>query len=95
MNPIASYKPSKNLNHCYAAPTTMAERELSSFFNAVIQLFGKEQAELSAEDWLRELTEIDALPVSARAWRSITARASAQLANRVNAKPLSPELSNA
>jgi hypothetical protein len=38
---------------------TMAERELSAFFNTVTQLFGLEQAELSAEDWLQELSEID------------------------------------
>jgi hypothetical protein len=45
---------------------TMAERELSAFVNAVTQLFGSEQAELSAEDWLQELIEIDGLPFSTR-----------------------------
>jgi hypothetical protein len=29
-----------------------AEQELASFFNAVKQLFGREQAELSAKYWL-------------------------------------------
>ena len=54
---------------------TMAERELSALFNAVTQLFGSEQAELSAEDWLQELIEIDGLPASVREWRLISAKA--------------------
>ena len=70
---------------------TMAERELSAFFNAVTQLFGSEQAELSAEDWLQELIETDGLPASTREWRSITAKVSTRLASRVRASSLSPE----
>ena len=58
---------------------TMAERELSAFFTAVSQLFGSEQAELSAEDWLHELIEIDGLPASTREWRLITAKVSTRL----------------
>jgi hypothetical protein len=67
---------------------TMAERELSAFFNAVTQMFGSEQAELSAEDWLRELAEIDGLPASAREWRLFTAKVSTRLASRVGASSL-------
>ena len=67
---------------------TMAERELAAFFSAVADLFGSEQAEHSADDWLHELTKIDRLPASAREWRLITARVSAQLANRVKASSL-------
>ena len=74
---------------------TMAERELSAFFNAVTQLFGSEQADLSAEDWLHELIETEGLPSSAREWRLITAKASTRLASRVNASSLSTELTNA
>src|SRR5437867_723447 len=33
---------------------TMAQRELSAFIRAVTELFGSEQARLSAEDWLDE-----------------------------------------
>ena len=66
MNPLARYKLSKNSNHPCPDLMMMAERELSAFFDAVTQLFGSEQAELSAEDWLRELIEIDGLPTSAR-----------------------------
>ena len=61
----------------------MAEQELAAFLKAVTELFGPELAELSAEDWLQELTSIDALPASARGWRLITAAASARLANRL------------
>jgi hypothetical protein len=73
MNPLALYKPSTNSNPRCAELMTIAERELSAFFNAVTQLFGSEQAELSAEDWLQELIEIDGLPTSAREWRLVTA----------------------
>ena len=85
MNPIAAYKSLKNFNPRCADFMTMAEQELSAFFNAVTQLFGAEQAELSAEDWLRELVEIDVLPASTREWRLSTAKASTRLADRVNA----------
>jgi hypothetical protein len=74
---------------------TMAEREFSAFFNAITQLFGSEQAELSAEDWLHELIEIEGLPTSAREWRLITAKASTRLPSGVNASSLSTEFTNA
>jgi hypothetical protein len=92
MNPLAHYRPPNNSNHPCPDLMTMAERELFAFFNVVKRVFGSEQAELSAEDWLRELAEIDGLPASAREWRSITAKASTRLARRVNASPLSAEL---
>jgi len=96
MNPVARYKSSTNFNPGCTDLMTMAERELSAFFNAVTKLFGSEQALLSAEDWLHELIEIDVLPTSARGWRSITAKASTRLLSRVNASsPSSAELTNA
>ena len=67
---------------------TMAERELSAFFRAVTKSFGSEQAEMSAEDWLTELSESDGLPSSTREWQAITAKASSRLASRVNASSL-------
>ena len=91
MNPRARYKPSTDFSPACTEFMTMAERELSAFFNAVTQLFGAEQAELSAEDWLHELIEIDDLPTSAREWRLITAQVSTRLASRVNASSLSVE----
>ena len=87
MNPV-HYKPSTKSNPRCSDLITMAERELSAFFNAVTQSFGSEQAELSAEDWLRELIEINGLPTSTREWRLITAKASTRLAGRVSASSL-------
>ena len=95
MNPLARYKPSQNSSPPCADLITMAERELSAFFNAVTQLFGAEQAELSAEAWLHELIEIDGLPTSAREWRLITAGVSTRLPSGVKATPLSTEFTNA
>ena len=93
MNAPADYKPSKNFNFPCADVMTMAERELSAFFNAVTQLFGSEQADLAAENWLHELIEIDRLPASAREWRLITLKVSTRLASRVCASCLSSSLS--
>ncbi len=95
MNALAGYKPSKNFNFPCADVMTMAERELSAFFNAVTQLFGSEQAELSAEDWLHELIETEGLPTSARELRLITAKVSTRLPNGVNASSLQTEFTNA
>ena len=95
MNPVARYEPSKNSNHPCSDVATMAERELSAFFNAITQLFGSEQAELSAEDWLQELIDVDNLPASPREWRLITAKTSSRLANRLNASSQSTEFTNA
>jgi hypothetical protein len=91
MNSLARYKPSNNSNLGCADFITTAERELSAFFGAVTELFGSEQAGLSAEDWLQELIKIDGLPTSTREWRLITAKVSNQLASRVNASSLSTE----
>jgi hypothetical protein len=88
MNSLARYKPSKIPDHPCPDLMTMAERELSAFFTAITQMFGSEQAELSAEDWLRELIEIDGLPASAREWRLLTAKVSTRLASRVSASSL-------
>jgi hypothetical protein len=73
----------------------MAEKELSAFFNAVSRMFGSEQAELSAEDWLHELIDIDGLPASAGEWRIITAKVLSRLASRLTASSLSAEFTNA
>ena len=95
MNPLARHKPSNNSNLGCADFITTAERELSAFFRAVTERFGSEHAELSAEDWLQELIEIDGLPTSAREWRLITAKVSTRLAIGVNASSLSTEFTNA
>jgi len=83
--------PQKNLNSGCADLASMAERELSAFFRAVSELFGTEQAELSAEDWLDAFTATDSGPASTRELRRITATASTRLASRVNASSLLTE----
>ena len=61
----------------------MAERELSAFILAVTELFGPEQARLSAEDWLDESEQMDSPQrATSRDWRAVTVAASARLANR-------------
>jgi hypothetical protein len=63
----------------------LAERELSAFTAAVAELFGADQARVSAEDWLDELELMDASHRSTRRdWRAITIAASVRLANRLN-----------
>jgi hypothetical protein len=84
MNPLAP-KPSKNSNHPCPDLTTMAERELSALFNAITQLFGSERADLSAENCLHELIEVDGLAASTREWRLITTKVLTRLASRVSA----------
>jgi hypothetical protein len=93
MNPLAPYKLSRKSNSRCDDLMTMAERELSAFFNAITQLFGSQQAELSAEDWLQELIKIDRLPASTREWRSFTAKVATRLASRVRESSLSSSLS--
>jgi hypothetical protein len=71
-------------NSNYAAEMDIAERELSAFISAVTQLFGPEEAKLSAGDWLDELELMDNPPRStSRDWRAVTIAASARLADRL------------
>ena len=64
----------------------IAERELSAFIRAVTQLFGPEEANLSAEDWLDESELMDRPPRSAgREWRAVSVAASVRLAKRLPA----------
>jgi hypothetical protein len=70
-------------NSTYIDQIHLAERELASFIGAVKELFGPEQALLSAEDWLDESELMDSPPRSTnRDWRAVTVAASARLANR-------------
>ena len=70
----------------YADQTQLAERELASFICAVTELFGPEQARLSADDWLDESELMDSAPRSTiRDWRAVTIAASARLAHRLTA----------
>jgi hypothetical protein len=63
----------------------MAERELGAFISAVTNLYGSEQARISAEDWLEELDSMDTLAnCTTREWRLITIAAAARLASRLS-----------
>ena len=69
----------------YENETRLAELELSAFVGAVTELFGSEQARVSARDWLDESDVMDSPPLStARDWRAVTVAASARLAYRLN-----------
>lgn len=71
----------------------LADRELSSFIAAVTELYGRQQAELAAEDWLDESELMDGPPRSEeRDWRAVTIAASARLANRVNANAVTHQV---
>ena len=85
MNQFALTKPLKNHDPICGDLMKMAEQELAAFFNAVTELFGSEQAEIAAEDWLHELMAINDLqsndvPASSRQWRQLTVKAAARLA---------------
>ncbi len=76
----------------YGDQMHIAERELCAFICAVTELFGRDEAELSAEDWLSESVSMDSPPLStSRNWRMVTIAASARLANRLTVNR-SPEL---
>ncbi|MGA3194223.1 MAG: hypothetical protein ABSD39_04400 [Terriglobales bacterium] len=69
----------------YNREMQMAEDELSAFLKAVKELYGPEEANLSAEDWLDESDLIDSPPLSiGRDWRAVTIAASARLAHRLS-----------
>ena len=95
MTPLPSHKSVNKISLGCADFTAMAEQELSAFFTAVTRLFGSKQAELSAEDWLREFLAIEALPASPREWHALTARVSVHLATRVTASHVLNNLINA
>ncbi len=61
-----------------------AEKELSSFYRAVLELHGKEQAQKAARDWI-EFLEAMTSPVdeTIRYWRRVTILAADRLASRI------------
>lgn len=62
----------------------LAERELSAFIGAVTELFGSEQARLSAQDWLDESNFIESQArATLQGWLAVTVAASARLARRI------------
>jgi len=61
-----------------------AEREISSFYQAVLRTYGVTQARVAAEDWL-ELMEHSETPTGdpVRYWRRVTITAADRLATRI------------
>jgi hypothetical protein len=92
MNLLARYETFKTSNHPCPDLMAMAERELSAFFKTITRLFGSEQANISAADWLQEVIDVDGLPTSARDWRLITLNATTRLASRVNSQLTEPQI---
>lgn len=76
----------------------MAERELAAFLGAVTELYGAEQADISAEIWLDELDSMNSLPgPTSHEWRAVTMAALARLVDhpsdtKVSAIPSSNRL---
>lgn len=89
MNQLALNRQSKNQDPSCGDLMTMAERELAAFFRAVTELFGSEEAEVSASEWLHELSAIHELPISIRQFRSLTVKVAGRLAGRVQASAIS------
>ena len=69
-------------------PLSSAEKELSAFFAAVHQLFGAEQAQKAAENWIEELEETDwSSEASVIDWRGVTIAAAARFVGRERGRP--------
>ncbi len=71
----------------YSELVRKTERELGAFISAVTELYGAEQARLSAIDWLDQFESINNLPGStSHDWRLVTVRAAVCLVNRLHVK---------
>ena len=70
-----------------------AERELGAFTSAVAELYGAEQARLSAIDWLDQFESLNNLPGStSHDWRLVTVRATVRLVKRLRVKSPLPNI---
>jgi hypothetical protein len=85
MNQLALTTPTKS-DGCIDL-LVMAEQELRAYFHAVRELFGSQQAQLSAEDWLDELETVKPLPASARQLRVMTISVARRLTARLSEAP--------
>ena len=65
-------------------PTSVPERELLGFVNAVTELLGSQHARVLTEIWLDELASLEAMPEpTSMQWRLVTLGAWARLARRL------------
>jgi hypothetical protein len=63
------------------------ERELAAYILAVTELFGFEEAQLAAEDWLETVRVIDChSPAYRQQWQRVTVTAAARLAYQLSGK---------
>jgi hypothetical protein len=63
----------------------LGERELGAFLHAVTELYGPEEAKISAQEWLNELDLLESIPgPTPREWRLVTIAAANRLSKRVN-----------
>lgn len=70
-----------------------AERELGAFISVVAELYGADQARLSAIDWLYQFESINNLPGStSHDWRLVTVLATVRLVKRLGVKPPFPNI---
>jgi len=77
----------------YSELVRKTERELGAFISAVTELYGAEQARLSAIDWLDQLEFPNNLPGStSHDWRLVTVRATARLVKRLRVEPPLPNI---
>ena len=73
-------------NSTCAEQIQLAERQFASFIDAVKELFGPEQARLSADDWLEEVELMEGpFRHTSRDCRAVTVAAAARLAGRLTA----------
>ncbi len=71
----------------YTELVRKTERELGAFISAVTELYGAEQARLSAIDWLDQFESInDASESTTHDWRLVTVRAAVCLVHRLHVK---------
>lgn len=83
-NAILKGEPDEKSSTC-ALLLTDAERELAAFLHAVNDLFGREQAQQSSQDWIEELELMDWSTQEINPdWRKLTIAAAIRLARRVN-----------
>jgi hypothetical protein len=76
-----------------ACQIDMAERELAAFLHVVSELYGPEEANTSAQDWIDELELLDRIPApTEREWRLLTIAAANRLAERINAQCVGTKL---
>lgn len=79
-----SMRDGTNHDRSFTALMSMAERDLGALMSVVTDLYGAEQAMISATDWIDELESVDAPPgITASAFRVITIATAARLARRL------------